>query len=534
MRRLLSLALASSLLLLRGSAPFVLADSPAAAAPTASMESEASTLARPPEPTRAAMTLAAGTWYVGATPPNYDPAKPVLLFVHGKGGSASSWWGETTYHGVNDMYTHAYNNGYRTAFVDLHPEGTMWQNGQLLSGLLNRITAYFGVSKVTIVAHSKGGVDSNAASAHYSAAGKINRVITLGTPHHGTPLADLAYSTWTWWLAALLGQNTDATYVMQTGYMDYFRSVTDELDPAVSYATVSGYKCGPVFTALWMGCAAISGEDDGVVPVWSAQKPSAAHLRTGYWDHDEIRMGSRVWSTIQPRLTSTAAGGAVSADDSGLSQAAPGNLILRGGEVTGEVVEQSFPVERGVKSVSFLLFGSHEELSFSLVGPDGSRHPVNLDGQVPAGEILAGAWMGTVTVDRPKAGSWRLVADAPDRAAYLLVAALEGGVQAVLDRGTGASAPGAERALSLSLAGTARVKESRVLAGVARAGEKAASEAELLGAQGLHKAIIKAPDTAGVHNLTVTVTGTLTDGSAFERTLVSSFAVTEDGEIGER
>src|SRR5690606_15553332 len=114
------------------------------------------------------------------------------------------------YHGANDMYTYAYNHGYRTAFVDLHPEGTMWDNGQLLSSLLNQITAYFGVSKVVIVAHSKGGVDANAAAAHYGAAPKISRVITLGTPHWGTPLADLAYSSWASWLAELLGQRTEA------------------------------------------------------------------------------------------------------------------------------------------------------------------------------------------------------------------------------------------------------------------------------------------------------------------------------------
>lgn len=529
MRRLLSVALASSLLLLPGPARDVSAASTAAADGRTPAATEAFQLARPPEPTRVSMTLAAGDWYVGATPPNYDPAKPVLLFVHGKGGSASSWWGQTSYHGTNDMYTYAYNNGYRTAFVDLHPEGTMWQNGQLLSGLVNQITAYFGVNKVTIIAHSKGGVDSNAASVHYGAAGKISRVITLGTPHRGTPLADLAYSDWAGWLAELLGQNTDATYVMQTGYMDSFRSVTDGQDPSVSYATVSGYKCGPLFTALWMGCVAISGEDDGVVPVWSAQKPGAAHLRTGYWDHDEIRMGSRVWSTIQSRLT--AADGAVGVREGQQGLAAPGNLILRGGAVEGAAAEQAFPVEQGVKSASFLVYGSQQELSASLIAPDGTKHPVKLTEQVPADEVLAGAWVGTVTLDQPEAGSWRLVTESPDRAAYLMVAALEGGVQAVLDRGMGASAPGAERTLAVSLTGPVAAKESRATLGMGLAGERASIQADLPAANGVHKGTVKAQAEAGVQNLTITVTGTLADGSAFERTVVTSFAVAKDGMI---
>jgi pimeloyl-ACP methyl ester carboxylesterase len=111
-----------------------------------------------------------GTWYVGATPPNADYSKPVLLFVHGKGSCAQTWWGQTTYHGTNDMYTYAYNNGYRTAFVDLYGDKTMWDNGSLLNGLIDTIRGYFGVSKLTIVAHSKGGVDSNAALVHFGAA----------------------------------------------------------------------------------------------------------------------------------------------------------------------------------------------------------------------------------------------------------------------------------------------------------------------------------------------------------------------------
>ena len=288
-----------------------------------------------------------GTWYVGATPPNVDYTKPVLLFVHGKGGSAQVWWGPTTYHGTNDMYQYAYNNGYRTAFVDMYHDRSMWENGQMLNQQIDKVRSYFGVSKVTIVAHSKGGVDSDAALAHYGASGKVSRVITLGTPHWGTPIADMAYSSWTWWIAALMGELNDATYTMQTGYMNYFRSVTDGRT-AVPFHTISGYKCGPVFSALWYGCMAIGGEDDGVVPVWSAKRPASTHMKTGYWDHDEIRMGSRTWSTFSsvirtaqvdsavamegPRLA--AAPGAMSDAGRGQSSAAeaPGNVILRGGD----------------------------------------------------------------------------------------------------------------------------------------------------------------------------------------------------------
>lgn len=485
-----------------------------------------------------------GTWYVGATPPNLDLTKPVLVFVHGKGGSAQGWWGSTTYHGTNDMYTYAYNNGYRTAFVDLYPEASMWDNGALLTQLLDRIAAHFGVSQVTVVAHSKGGVDANAASVHYGAAPRINRVVTLGTPHWGTPLADMAYSTWTWWLAALLGENTDATYVMRTGYMDWFRSVTDNRDPSVPYYTLSGYKCGPFLSALWYGCVAIGGEDDGVVPIWSARKPGGIHLKTGYWDHDEIRMGSRTWATFSPQIR-TAALPEVLAEGAALAAAkggptgdgtpgrqAMGNVILRGGEVTGTAAGQPFPVESGVRKVTFMFYASGPDFVATLTGPDGALHEVTMQGQVDASEIFGGAWVGAIEVDDPAAGSWDLSTVAPDQTGYLMIAALDGDLEAKLDRGAGTSQPGGKRPLAVSLAGAARVKGSQVAAEAHLDGVQPYGRPVFAKSGGVHRATLNLPAQPGIHNLTVTVTGTLDDGSAFERTLVSNFAVVPRGTRG--
>lgn len=539
MRRIIPLLLVLSLLFLSAAAPGARPSRLAAAQPVAPAEPpppvhagrvELALDGGPAEPgthgagdVPAGRALAAGDWYVGATPPNADPTKPVLVFVHGKGGSAAGWWSDTMYHGVNDMYAYAYNNGYRTAFVDLHPEGTMWTNGQLLSSLLNQITAHFGVSKVVIVAHSKGGVDANAASAHYGAAARIRRVVTLGTPHWGTPLADLAYSSWASWLAEIIGQRTDATYVMQTGYMDYFRSITDGLDPGVAYATVSGYKCGPLFTALWLGCVYISGEDDGVVPVWSAQKPGASHLSTGYWDHDEIRMGSRVWSTIAPQLTASGLTASPGARAAAGGPAVPGNLILRGGKANAEEHADAFPVERGVRAATFHVLASHPDLKAALAAPDGTLHPVKFVAPVPEGEVFAGAWLGAVEVEDPAAGEWQLVTSGPAGSAYLMIAALEGGVAAVLDLGDRLSVPGAARTVSVSLQG-ADVAESRASLTLTGRDGPVADSLGLSAGPGAHRAALPVPQQPGVYTVTVTVTGKLGDGWPFERTVVSSFA----------
>lgn len=489
-----------------------------------------------------------GTWYVGATPPNVNYSKPVLVFVHGKGGWAGSWWEATVYHGVNDMYQYAYNNGYRTAFVDLYPDLSMWANGDLLKRQLDAITAYFGVSKVTIIAHSKGGVDANAASVHYGANPKIERIVTLSSPHWGSPIADMAYSTWTWWLAELLGERNDATYVLQTGYMSYFRSITDGRDNNVPYYTLSGYKCGPIFTALWMGCAFISGEDDGLVGVTSARKPGATHLKEGYWDHDEIRMGSRSWSWFAPVIQTTtgstgaadvavtgagpllaAAGGRPT--DAGATAAkpqTPGNLILRGG-TTGGPAAPDFPIESQVRSATFTVLASSPDATVRLVGPDGTGYDVALNNQVPADEVFAGAWMGTAEVAAPAAGQWHLDVTASGNVGYALMAQLESDLQANLDAGPAVDKPGARHALGVSFGPGRAPAHSRAEAAVAFAGEQPHGRPSFAQANGKLTASVNLPAKSGVHNVTVTVTGALPDGSTFERTLVSSFAAVAPG-----
>jgi pimeloyl-ACP methyl ester carboxylesterase len=478
-----------------------------------------------------------GTWYVGATPPNVDYSKPVLLFVHGKGGWAGVWWGDTVYHGVNDMYNYAYNNGYRTAFVDLYPNKDMWVNGQLLSSLLNTITAYFGVTKVDIIAHSKGGVDSDAALYYYGGNAKVRRVITLGTPHWGTPIADMAYSTWTGWIASLMGEKNDATYVMQTGYMSNFRAGVNELATSPFY-TLSGYKCGPVFTALWTSCAFISGEDDGLVSVSSARRPSSTHLKEGYWDHDEIRMGSRTWSWFAPVIQTASTPSAIAVGDllaaannktdAGFgTPPAPGNVILRGGS-TAEGNATAFPLESGVRSATFTFMATSQDFSATLSGPGGQTVTVTMQEQMGAEGLFPSAWVGSATVKSPAAGTWSVDAAAAQETGWFGIFEVDSDLQATLDLGSEVSAPSARRGLSVGFTGTTprSSQAEAVLSGKDRA---PAGRATFAAAAGKLQASV-VPGRAGVHTVTVTVTGTLEDGSSWERTLTGSFAAGAPGQ----
>src|SRR5699024_9922089 len=194
-----------------------------------------------------------GEWYAGETPPNLIPNAPVLLFVPGLNSAAQVFWED------NDMYQTAYDAGYQTAFIQLYDAGgasaDMWQNGELLAAKIQEIAAHFDGKSITVIGHSKGGVDTQAALTYYGAEEYVENVITLSSPHHGSPLADLSYSSWAGWLADMIGSQGEGTYAMQMGYMENFRDETDERPLAYynHYFTLGGKKWGPVFSSTWFG-----------------------------------------------------------------------------------------------------------------------------------------------------------------------------------------------------------------------------------------------------------------------------------------
>ena len=57
--------------------------------------------------------------------------------------------------------------------------------------LCDAITA-LGHEQVDLIAHSMGGLDARYALAHFGLASRVRSLVTVGTPHRGTPIADLA------------------------------------------------------------------------------------------------------------------------------------------------------------------------------------------------------------------------------------------------------------------------------------------------------------------------------------------------------
>ncbi|WP_052360641.1 esterase/lipase family protein [Oceanobacillus manasiensis] len=235
-----------------------------------------------------------GEWYAGDIPANLIADAPVLLFVPGLNNAAQIFWED------NDMYQTAYDAGYQTAFLQLHDAGgesaDMWENGQLLAEKIEEIAAHFSNKPITVIAYSKGGVDTHTAITYYGAGPYVENVITLSSPHHGSQLADLANSSWAGWLANLIGAQGDGTTAMETGNMAHFRSITD-VEPTASmhdYYTIGGTNWGSMFSSTWFGGMYLNsyGDNDGVVTTNSSLLPVGQLLEIGNWNHTTVRSGA--------------------------------------------------------------------------------------------------------------------------------------------------------------------------------------------------------------------------------------------------
>lgn len=237
--------------------------------------------------------------------PTSPNGQPPLVFVHGLSGIAQDWWTSQPVQGFNDSYVLANSLGYRTAFVTLNvngqrgPGNDMWVNGQTLAQQLAAIAQHYGVPKVDVVAHSKGGVDAQTAIVYYGADKYVRNVFTLSSPFYGSELADLA-STLSFDTAnGLLNKAglvlDDSIRTLAPSYMMQYRAQTDPLlQPlSVHWYCAAGTDAGPTNSPLRFlnQYLAQYGPNDSLVTVASACVASAAPLFIQPLHHFHMNVG---------------------------------------------------------------------------------------------------------------------------------------------------------------------------------------------------------------------------------------------------
>jgi triacylglycerol lipase len=123
--------------------------------------------------------------------------------------------------------------------------------------------------RVDLIAHSLGGLDARYALTRLGLARRVRSLVTVGTPHHGTPLADLALKGplhWARRIVSALGVPTDALAAFNA-------EVTDV--PGVRYACVVGgmHRHDSVVPLALVPAHAylrrVAGPNDGLVPIAS-------------------------------------------------------------------------------------------------------------------------------------------------------------------------------------------------------------------------------------------------------------------------
>jgi triacylglycerol esterase/lipase EstA (alpha/beta hydrolase family) len=459
-----------------------------------------------------------GQWYVGTTPSYSSPSKYPVLFVHGLNSSSNTWWDE------NDMYNTAYQNGYETAFIDLYPTKTMWDNGALLAGKIRDIYQYFG-EKVVIVAHSKGGVDTQSALVHYGAYPYVARVITLSSPHNGSELADLAYSSWAGWLAGILGSKNDATYSLQTGYMSYFREQTDTHTNVgrVPFYTVAGTKWGSFGSSLYWGGLYLSsyGSNDGAVTVNSSRLPYASHLGTGSWNHSQIKEGSATFNLFSGYLNESIPSGADldAVQKLKVTEKETASSYIRGGEYTGSK-QEPITVEDGTNSITIDWISNHKDSILTLEDPDGDDTYFSKSTSTSEADgVFEGGYHHSLTIPFPKAGEWKVHARSPKKEAYLM--------NVIYDSEFNDSVDVQISSNSIKLKGkNSKVKfKTEISIEYYKNGKLKKSKLKM------KDQTFKLPELGeGVYNLTVDVNGNK-NNEKFKRTILTSIYVDEKGQM---
>jgi pimeloyl-ACP methyl ester carboxylesterase len=215
-----------------------------------------------------------------------NSSSKIALFVHGFIGAPSIWNLLIPRMKKDESlpYTHYWTFGYNSG-------NSISSNGQLLKQLL---AASANGAKIDVIAHSMGGLVSRAMIELSDGAGLINRLVTIGTPHEGSPLAAVRY-----FIGALIlideplgifsySYNTPGLRDLYSN-SSFIEQLTELTNPAITYYTIACRN-----NEVFWGSPLIEGQDDGIVSVISAfgvsnagkpdnlvldEEPGCAHMR---------------------------------------------------------------------------------------------------------------------------------------------------------------------------------------------------------------------------------------------------------------
>ena len=361
-------------------------------------------------------------WLALAPPAGGQLACRPVMLVHGWMGLPDSWDGSVWPQTLTD-------EGIAFRIIQLERNGFVIDNGRQVTHFAADLAERFGVQRISIVAHSKGGVDSRQ---HVSYHDNVATLIMIATPNEGTPLASLAGP-----FAGVLAPFSDnGTWDVTPAAMALYNTLNPP-NPKTFYLVASGeYDGVATELARWMG------PNDMVVPVasvhalpyapgWAYQTrttdsaPQGVCAKRHLTNHSCLLFYQNIFDDLLPYLLlqppappeEELRGGLAGvpagarADEAAEEPAEPAAQLIMAGTgaaAPGLTVSHSVIVD-SVEAVTFLVMADPATVDVALVRPDGVR--IDAGTQDPAVTPLSADDLGPVShvgfdVAAPQTGTW--------------------------------------------------------------------------------------------------------------------------------
>jgi triacylglycerol lipase len=229
-----------------------------------------------------------------------------IVLAHGIFGFGNLTGGFSPVNYFNGVGAHLRRQGHTVIAPQVNPIGSVQVRAQQLAAAITR--RLDGIVDIHIIAHSMGGLDARHAIAHVPEfAGRIATLVTIGTPHRGSPVADAVVSSTgplfahvPAFLLRQLERNAGALHDLTTEVGVQFDESTPD-DDGVRYVEVAGDAAKGGHELFLFQLAAVIGRltgevNDGVVARSSALREGHEHLDDWPVDH----AGEIGWSFDSP------------------------------------------------------------------------------------------------------------------------------------------------------------------------------------------------------------------------------------------
>jgi len=360
-----------------------------------------------------------------------DAPSPVF-FVHGILSNGSGWNSQWV-SGVEGL-------GIPAATIDLGgPLGivldSIQNNSQKIAGKISELQERWGVDQLNIVAHSKGGIDSRDYIENSDA---IGRLIQIGTPNEGSPLANYIQSG----IGSAIGVVplvlldtflTPAGLQLTTGYMKLY-NLTHGYNPDTEYVALAGNYHATLFgdpIGLLLNTI-VPGNDDSIVPVssvhslgytidltYSSTSPNSQAKHTSQTSSSDIyneligyleepldsSASSSSQVTQQTRMAAVA-----STTEQTTNEETQNTATITDSVAAGETVTHTLVLD-GTGPALVSLYFSTGDMDFSLISPSGAViDPTTIVGnaniQFAADKTVPGMKFEVYQLTDPEAGTW--------------------------------------------------------------------------------------------------------------------------------